>query len=107
VQHLVAHLSLLAPSTVLASLLLHLLKTVYLQLNCTAIFHKQFVHATSQHCLQAKWTRLLQQTSQLAVFTLTTSHLLSTLIHQKSTKLSFTALAVPHVPAQKELSSRW
>jgi hypothetical protein len=107
VQHLVVHLSLLAPSTVLASLLLHLLKTVFQQLSYTAIFHKQFVHATSQHCLQAKWTHLLQQTSQLAVFTLTTLHLLFTLIRQKSTRHSFTALAVQHVPAQKALSSRW
>jgi hypothetical protein len=76
-------------------------------LNCTATFLKQFAHATSQHCLQAKLTLSLQQTSQRAVFTLTTSHLLFTLIHQKSTRLSFTALAVPHVPVQKALSSQW
>jgi hypothetical protein len=92
---------------VLANLLLHLLKMVFLQLNCMATFRKLFVHVTSQHCLQAKSTLLLQQTSRLAVFTLTTSHLLFTLIHQKSTRHSFTAPAVQHVPAQKALSSPW
>jgi hypothetical protein len=77
------------------------------QWNCTATCHKQFVHATLQHCLPEKWTRLSRQTSQRAVFTLMTLHLLSTLIHQKSTRHSFTALAVPHVPVQKELLSPW
>jgi hypothetical protein len=107
VQHLVAHLFSLAQSTVLASLQPHLLKTVFLQLNCTVTFHKQFAHATSQHYLQAKSTLLLQQTSQHAVFTLTTLHLLSMLIHQKSTRHSFTALDVQHALAQKALSSQW
>jgi hypothetical protein len=85
----------------------HLLKTVFLQLNCTVTFHKQFVPVTSLHFLQARSTLLLRQTSQHAVSTLTTSHLLSTLIHQKSTRHSFTALAVQHAPVQKALSSPW
>jgi hypothetical protein len=107
VQHLVAHLFSPAQSTARASSLQHLSKTVFQQLSCTATFHKQFVRATSQHYLQAKSTLLLQQTSQHAVFTLTTLHLLSMLIHQKSTRHSFTALDVQHALAQKALSSQW
>jgi hypothetical protein len=107
VQHLVAHLFSPAQSTARASSLQHLSKTVFPQLNCTAIFHKQFVHVTSLRFLQARSTLLLQQTSQHAVFTLTTSHLLSMLIHQKSTRHSFTALVAQLAPAQKALSSPW
>jgi hypothetical protein len=107
VQHLVAHLFSPAQSTAHASSLQHLLKMVFPQLNCTVIFHKQFVHVTSLHFLQARSTLLLPRTSQHAVFTLTTSHLLSMLIHQKSTRHSFTALAVQHALAQKALSSPW
>jgi hypothetical protein len=65
-----------------------------------------FAHATLLHSQVVKQTPLLQQTSQLAVFTLTTLHWLSTLIHQKSTKLSFTGRVVPLVPVPKAQSSQ-
>jgi hypothetical protein len=66
-----------------------------------------FVPATSLHTQLARPTHLSQQTSQHAVFTLTTLVLLSMLIRQKSTRHSFTVRAVPPVPVQKEQSSQW
>jgi hypothetical protein len=66
-----------------------------------------FAHATLLHSQVAKQTLLSQQTSQHAVFTLTTLRWLSTLIHQKSTKLSFTVRAVLLVPVLKAQSSQW
>jgi hypothetical protein len=62
-----------------------------------------FVHVTWLPSQAEKQTHLSQQTSQHAVFTLTTLHLLSMLIHQKSTKLSSTVRAVPLAPVQKAL----
>jgi hypothetical protein len=66
-----------------------------------------FARATWQPSQAEKQTHLSQQISQHEVFTLMTLHLLSMLIHQKSTKLSFTVRAVPLVPVQKELLSPW
>jgi hypothetical protein len=60
-----------------------------------------FAHVTWQPSRAEKQTHLSQQTSQHAVSTLMTSRLLSMLIHQKSTKLSFTVRAVLLAPVQK------
>jgi hypothetical protein len=66
-----------------------------------------FVHVTWLPSQAEKQTHLLQQTSQHAVSMLMTLHLLSMLIHQKSTRLSFTVRAVPLAPVQKALLSPW
>jgi hypothetical protein len=66
-----------------------------------------FVHVTWLPSQAEKQTHLSQQISQHAVFTLMTLHLLSMLIHQKSTRLSFTVRAVPLAPVQKALLSPW
>jgi hypothetical protein len=66
-----------------------------------------FVPVTWLPSQAEKQTHLSQQTSQHAVFTLMTLHLLSMLIHQKSTRLSFTVRAVPLAPVQKALLSPW
>jgi hypothetical protein len=66
-----------------------------------------FAHVTWLPSRAEKLTPLSQQTSQHVVFTLTTLRLLSMLIHQKSTKLSFTVRAVPLAPVQKAQLSQW
>jgi hypothetical protein len=66
-----------------------------------------FAHATLLHSQAVKQTLLSQQTSQHAVSTLMTLRWLSMLIHQKSTKHSFTVRAVPLVPVLKAQSSQW
>jgi hypothetical protein len=66
-----------------------------------------FAHATLLHSQAVKQTLLSQQTSQHAESTLTILRWLSTLTHQKSTKLSFTVRAVTLVPVLKAQSSQW
>jgi hypothetical protein len=66
-----------------------------------------FARVTWQPSQAEKQTHLSQQISQHAVFTLMTLHLLSMLIHQKSTRHSFTVRAVPLAPVQKALLSPW
>jgi hypothetical protein len=66
-----------------------------------------FVHVTWLPSPAEKLTHLSLQISQHVVFTLMTLHLLSMLIHQKSTKHSFTVQAVQLAPVQKALLSPW